>query len=125
MNTPLVKSDRPYLLAGPGRWGSSDRWLGIPVQWQHISGVGAIIELRNEKLRADPSQGSHFFQNITSQGIFYVTVTEGSDDFLDWNWLNGLQVVQESAFIRHVRSDRPMTIKIDGRTSRCVMVKPG
>ena len=124
MNTPLVKSDRPYLLAGPGRWGSSDRWLGIPVQWQHISGVCAIIELRNDKLKADPSQGSHFFQNITSQGIFYVTVTEGSDDFLDWNWLNGLQVVQESAFIRHVRLDRPMTIKIDGRTSRCVMIQP-
>jgi hypothetical protein len=125
MNTPLVQSNRPYLLAGPGRWGSSDRWLGIPVQWQHISGVGAIIELRNDRLRADPSQGSHFFQNITSQGIFYVTVTEGSDDFLDWNWLNRLQVVQESAYIRHVRLDRPMTIKIDGRTSRCVMVKPG
>lgn len=124
MNAHLVHSNRRYLLAGPGRWGSSDRWLGIPVQWQHISGVGAIIELRNDRLKADPSQGSHFFQNITSQGIFYVTVTEGSEDFLDWNWINGLSTIRETAHARHVRLDRPMSIKIDGRASRCVMVKP-
>ena len=79
INAGLLKKKRPYLLVGPGRWGSADRWLGIPVQWRHISGVGAIIELRNEKLKADPSQGSHFFQNITSLGIPYITVTEDSD----------------------------------------------
>ncbi|WP_319407760.1 PEP/pyruvate-binding domain-containing protein [uncultured Desulfosarcina sp.] len=124
MNADLIKSNRRYLLAGPGRWGSSDRWLGIPVQWQHISGVGAIIELRNDKLKADPSQGSHFFQNITSQGVFYITVTEGSEDFWDWHWLNGLPVIRETTFMRHVRLDRPMTIKIDGKASRCVMIKP-
>ncbi|MCB2147767.1 MAG: phosphoenolpyruvate synthase/pyruvate phosphate dikinase [Deltaproteobacteria bacterium] len=124
MNAELIKSNRRYLLAGPGRWGSSDRWLGIPVQWQHISGAGAIIELRNDKLKADPSQGSHFFQNITSQGVFYITVTEGSEDFWDWHWLNGLPVIREMTFMRHVRLDYPMTIKIDGKASRCVMVKP-
>ena len=124
MNAELIKSNRRYLLAGPGRWGSSDRWLGIPVQWQHISGVGAIIELRNDKLKADPSQGSHFFQNITSQGVFYITVTEGSEDFWDWHWLNGLPVIREMTFIRHVRLDYPMAIKIDGKASRCVMIKP-
>ncbi|RLC17786.1 MAG: phosphoenolpyruvate synthase/pyruvate phosphate dikinase, partial [Deltaproteobacteria bacterium] len=122
INASLLKEKRPYLLAGPGRWGSSDRWLGIPVQWQHISGVGAIIELRNDKLRADPSQGSHFFQNITSLGIHYITITEGSEDFFDWEWLSSFPAVQETTFIRHVQLDKPFTLKIDGRNARCVMI---
>jgi hypothetical protein len=124
LNADLVAARRPYLLIGPGRWGSSDRWLGIPVQWKDISGVGAIVELRNEALNAEPSQGSHFFQNITSQGIHYVTVTEGSSDFIDWPWLASLETVAETPFLRHVRLERPMVLKIDGRRSRCVMVKP-
>lgn len=124
VNTSLVNANRRYLLAGPGRWGSSDRWLGIPVQWHHISGAGAIIESRDSNLKADPSQGSHFFQNITSQGIFYVTVNEGSDDYLEWSWLDHLPVVQEMSYIRHVRLEHPIVIKIDGRSSQCVMVKP-
>ncbi|OQY57587.1 MAG: phosphoenolpyruvate synthase/pyruvate phosphate dikinase [Desulfobacteraceae bacterium 4572_88] len=121
INAALLKEDRPYLLAGPGRWGSSDRWLGIPVQWRHISGVEAIVELRNEQLKADPSQGSHFFQNITSLGIHYITVTEGADDYFDWEWLSSLPAVQETAFIRHVRLENPMTLKIDGRKAQCVI----
>lgn len=124
LNADLVAARRPYLLIGPGRWGSSDRWLGIPVQWQNISGVGAIVELRNAALNAEPSQGSHFFQNITSQGIQYVTVTEGSTDFIDWAWLASLETVAETPHVRHVRLERPMVLKIDGRRSRCVMVKP-
>lgn len=124
VNTALVKDNRRYLLAGPGRWGSSDRWLGIPVQWHHISGAGAIIESRDANLKADPSQGSHFFQNITSQGVLYVTVTEGSNDFLEWDWLERLPVVQDMSYIRHVRLEHPIVIKIDGRSSQCVMVKP-
>ncbi|WP_319523704.1 PEP/pyruvate-binding domain-containing protein [Breoghania sp.] len=124
VNTSLVNDNRRYLLAGPGRWGSSDRWLGIPVQWHHISGAGAIIESRDANLKADPSQGSHFFQNITSQGVFYVTVNEGSDDYLEWSWLDHLPVVQEMSYIRHVRLEHPIVIKIDGRSSQCVMVKP-
>jgi hypothetical protein len=113
-----------YLLVGPGRWGSADRWLGIPVQWRNISGVGAIIELRNEKLKADPSQGSHFFQNITSLGIHYITVTESSDsdDYFDWEWVGSLPVIQETTFLRHVRVERPLTLKIDGRQSQCVIL---
>jgi hypothetical protein len=123
-NAGLVAARRPYLLIGPGRWGSSDRWLGIPVQWKDICGVGAIVELRNAALNAEPSQGTHFFQNITSQGIHYVTVTEGSTDFIDWSWLASLETVAETTFLRHVRLPRPMVLKIDGRRSRCVMVKP-
>lgn len=122
INSGLLKDKRPYLLVGPGRWGSFDRWLGIPVKWQNISGVGAIIELRNEKLRADPSQGSHFFQNITSLGIHYITVTEESEDYFDWEWVSSLAAVQETAFLRHVRVERPLILKIDGRKSQCVII---
>lgn len=122
VNAGLIKGKRPYLLVGPGRWGSADRWLGIPVQWRNISGVGAIIELRNEKLKADPSQGSHFFQNITSLGIHYITVTEGSDDYFDWEWVGSQPAIQETTYLRHVRLDNFFTLKIDGKKSQCVMV---
>lgn len=124
LNADLLKEQRKYLLVGPGRWGSADRWLGIPVQWRHISGVGAIIELRNEKLKADPSQGSHFFQNITSLGIDYITVTEnsGSEDYFDWNWLQAFPPVQETDFLRHIALEKPLIIKIDGRKSQCVII---
>ena len=122
LNAELVKQKRPYLLVGPGRWGSADRWLGIPVQWHDISGVGAMIELRSALLKADPSQGTHFFQNITSLGIHYVTVSEGGDDRFDWEWIRSLRAVQETRFLRHVRLDRPFLLKIDGRTSQCVML---
>jgi len=122
LNAELVKEKRPYLLVGPGRWGSADRWLGIPVQWHDISGVGAIIELRGALLRADPSQGTHFFQNITSLGIHYVTVSEGSEDRFDWESIRSLQAVRETQFLRHVRMDKPFLLKIDGKTSQCVMI---
>jgi len=122
INSGLIKEKRPYLLVGPGRWGSSDRWLGIPVQWRNISGVGAMIELRNDKIKADPSQGSHFFQNITSLGIHYITVTEGSDDYFNWEWLNSQPSVQETSYLRHVKLDKPFTLKIDGKKSQCVIV---
>jgi hypothetical protein len=122
LNAGLLKEKRPYLLVGPGRWGSADRWLGIPVQWRNISGVSAMVELRNEKLKADPSQGSHFFQNITSLGIHYITVTEGSDDYFDWEWIGSQPVIQETDYLRHVRLDKFFTLKIDGKKSQCVMV---
>jgi hypothetical protein len=122
LNAELVKERRPYLLVGPGRWGSADRWLGIPVQWHDISGVNAIIELEDNLLRADPSQGTHFFQNITSLGVHYVTVSEASGDRFDWEWIRSLPTVREMQFLRHVRSDKPFVLKIDGKTSHCVMI---
>ncbi len=127
INAALLRENRPYLLAGPGRWGSADRWLGIPVTWKNISGVRAMIELRNEKIKADPSQGSHFFQNITALGIQYITVTEdaGTGDHFDWEWISSVPSVKELSFVRHVRLRRPLTIKIDGRTSRCAIIANG
>jgi len=120
----LVSENRPYLLVGPGRWGSFDRFLGIPVKWKNISGVGAIIELRNETLSADPSEGSHFFQHLTDLGIPYVTVTEGSSDIFDWSWIESVSPHEQMQYIQWFRLDEPFTIVTDGRTSRCVMLKP-
>jgi len=120
-NAPLVSEARPYLLIGPGRWGSADRWLGIPVRWQDISGVGAMIEIRNQQLNADPSQGSHFFQNITSLGIPYISVNETRKDYIDWDRLQALPAVAEGVFVKHIRLEAALTLLIDGRSGECVI----
>ncbi|MBR9985205.1 MAG: phosphoenolpyruvate synthase/pyruvate phosphate dikinase [Desulfosarcina sp.] len=123
INATLVKEDRKYLLVGPGRWGSADRWLGIPVAWADISGVGAMIETESDKLVAEPSQGSHFFHNITTLGINYITVSKSAGDWLDWNWLTALPRLNDATFVAHVRLESPVTLKVDGRQSQCVIVK--
>ncbi len=123
INRQMVQQNKKYLLIGPGRWGSADRWLGIPVTWKNISGIGAVIETTAENLRADPSQGSHFFHNITSLGISYLTIKENDEDFLDWKWLKSLLPESETDYLRHVKLDRPITLKIDGKKSRAVLIQ--
>lgn len=122
VNHGLVRAKRPYLLMGPGRWGSYDRWLGIPVKWQDISGVGAMVEIRNPSLKVDPSHGSHFFQQITANGIPYLTVTEGADDIIRWDILQNLPLVYSDFHLGHVRLREPMLLKCDGRHSRAVVL---
>jgi CheY-like chemotaxis protein len=122
LNKLLVQQNRRYLLIGPGRWGSADRWLGIPVSWHDISGVGAMIETRTENFKADPSQGSHFFQNITSLGISYLTTSENGDDFINWQWLQSLPTAKKTTYLHHVKLENPLTIKIDGKKSRAVIM---
>jgi DNA-binding NarL/FixJ family response regulator len=125
LNAILKKEKRPYLLIGPGRWGSADPWLGIPVRWEDISGVGAIIELRNEQLSVENSQGSHFFHNITSMGIKYLTVNEidaDSPDRIDWQWLTTLPKIAETDHLQHVQLTRPMLIKVDSSKSQGVIL---
>ena len=119
-NAGLVQEGRKYLLMGPGRWGSADRWLGIPVGWSDISGVGAVVETTSERLKADPSQGSHFFHNITTLGINYLTV-RGGDDFVDWPQVAAMPVAAGTDYIVHARTASPIRLKVDGRTSRGVM----
>jgi len=125
VNRRLESENRKYLLIGPGRWGSADRWLGIPVSWNDISGVGAIVETTADSLKADPSQGSHFFHNITSLGISYLNVGPHGEDFIEWDWIKSRPAVEETAYLRHVRFDHPITLKIDGKTSRAVAMKGG
>ena len=122
MNARLVKENRPYLLIGPGRWGTSDRWLGIPVRWADISGVGAIVEAVYDNFRVEPSQGSHFFHNITTQGIGYINLSEYDREHIDWAWLRSLPVVEETEYVANARLERPMTMKVDGRTHECVLL---
>jgi hypothetical protein len=120
-NARMLKENKKYLLIGPGRWGSADRWLGIPVSWKDISGVGAIVETESSRLQAEPSQGSHFFHNITNLGIGYITLKESAGDFLDWDWLGSQPHNESSDHVVHVRLDKPLKLKIDGRSSRCVL----
>ena len=124
LNQKFVSSRRKYLLIGPGRWGSADRWLGIPVRWNDISEVGAMVETTAANLKADPSQGSHFFHNITSLGISYITVSDGGNDFIDWQWLGSGHPISRTQYLIHTRLDSPLTIKVDGRESTAVVV-PG
>jgi hypothetical protein len=122
VNKELTLHNRKYLLIGPGRWGSADRWLGIPVRWTHISNVGAIVETTIESLKADPSQGSHFFHNITSLGISYLNTSESGEDFIDWQWLQSLPAKKETPHLKHIILSQPLTIKIDGKHSRAVII---
>jgi hypothetical protein len=122
LNKQIGAMNRRYLLIGPGRWGSADRWLGIPVKWSDIYAVRAVVETATAALRADPSQGSHFFHNITSLDITYLSVADTGEDFVDWEWLGAQPVVATTAHLRHVRLPRPLTIKIDGRRSQAVVI---
>ncbi|MCI5120702.1 MAG: hypothetical protein D3908_05835 [Candidatus Electrothrix sp. AUS4] len=121
INRILHQQERPFLLIGPGRWGSADHWLGIPVQWRDISGVGAIVEMQNGSVRAEASQGSHFFQNITSLGIPYLMVREeDKHDRIDWDWLLAQHKESEQDGVCHVQLDRPFTVKVDGKCNEAV-----
>ncbi|MCG6908935.1 MAG: hypothetical protein LJE94_02285 [Deltaproteobacteria bacterium] len=121
MNKILLQKKRKYLLVGPGRWGSADQWLGIPVGWADISGVGAIVETTSDLIKAEPSQGSHFFHNITTMGINYINITHATDDFFDWEWLAAVPIRHALKHVAHVKLDQAMTIKVDGRKSCCVI----
>lgn len=122
INRRMVEEGRKYLLIGPGRWGSSDRWLGIPVGWADISGVSVIIETWADELKVEPSQGSHFFHNITTLGINYVMVPRTGESRLDWDWIVSLPSRQEGEFMAWVTLEKPLRVKVDGRESVCVML---
>lgn len=117
INASLVRERRQYVLVGPGRWGSADPWLGIPVRWADISNVAAIVETTAENLKAEPSQGAHFFHNMASLGISYFCISRRAPDCIDWPWLTAQKRVKENEFAAHVRLPAPVTIKVDGRTS--------
>jgi hypothetical protein len=123
INARLEQRQRNYLLIGPGRWGSADPWLGIPVRWDDISQAGAIVETASEKLKAEPSQGAHFFHNLAALGVSYLGVTQRAPDRLDWPWLLAQSKRFETNHVAHVRLVKPLQIKVDGRTSRGVIIK--
>ncbi|MCB2199304.1 histidine kinase [bacterium] len=124
-NGTLGAEERPYLLIGVGRWGSSDPWLGIPVSWDQISGAKVIVETGFTDIKVTPSQGAHFFHNLMSYMIGYFTVNPAyGEGRIDWEWLRRQQVETEGEYIRHLRFDTPVVVKMNGSKRKGVICKP-
>ncbi len=125
LNNDFTKADKNYILVGPGRWGSSDHWLGIPIKWSQISQARVIIESGLKDYRIDPSQGTHFFQNLTSFRVGYFTINPFiNDGFFDTDFLDSKPAKYEDEFLRHVQFKHPMEIKIDGKNNKALIKKP-
>ncbi|MDD4516682.1 PEP/pyruvate-binding domain-containing protein [Massilibacteroides sp.] len=125
LNSQFTNTDSGYILVGPGRWGSSDPWLGIPVKWPHICNARVIVECGLENYRIDPSQGTHFFQNLTSFGVGYFTINPFREDgWFDEAYLNALPATNETTHLRHVHFEKPATIKMNGKKSIGLILKP-
>jgi CheY-like chemotaxis protein len=124
INARLLDEGRDYLLIGPGRWGSLDPLLGIPVRWDQICGARAIVEAGFRDLAIDPSQGSHFFQNLTAFQVGYFSVSPRvRESFVDWDWLAAQRALLETPLVRHIRLEEPVTVKMNGRERKGVIVK--
>lgn len=125
INRKFLKENRNYVLIGPGRWGSSDYWLGIPVKWPHISGARVIVEVGLKNYHVDPSQGTHFFQNLTSFGVGYFTINSyANDGVYKKELLDSMPAIEETQYVRHVRFDKPLQIMMDGKKQEGVIVLP-
>lgn len=124
-NEKLISQNRPYLLIGLGRWGTLDPWLGIPIKWDQISGARAIVESGFKDIDVTPSQGSHFFQNITSFMVGYFTINSRvKEGFVDWEWLLSREPIEAKVYTRHLQFERPLVVKINGHQHRGVILKP-
>jgi CheY-like chemotaxis protein len=124
-NRQLSEQNCPYLLIGVGRWGSTEPWLGIPVEWDEISGARVIVEAGFRDFRVTPSQGSHFFQNLTAFQIGYFTVNpDAGEGTVDWEWLTKQTAVEEQGCVRHLRFANPIRVVMNSRTSQGVIFKP-
>ncbi len=124
-NAKLNEQGRPYLLIGVGRWGSTEPWLGIPVEWDEISGARVIVEAGFRDFRVTPSQGSHFFQNLTAFQVGYFTVNpDACEGFVDWQWLASAPQAEEEGCVRHLRFDAPLNVIMNARTSQGLIFKP-
>ena len=125
LNRKFLDEGKHYVLVGPGRWGSSDTWLGIPVKWPHISAARVIVEAGLTNYRVDPSQGTHFFQNLTSFGVGYFTINAYMNDGLySQEFLDAQPAVEETQFLRHVRFEHPIVVKMDGKKKLGVVMMP-
>jgi CheY-like chemotaxis protein len=124
-NARLSAENRPYLLIGVGRWGSNDPWLGIPVEWDEIAGARAIVEAGFRDFRVTPSQGSHFFQNLTAFQVGYFTVNpDAGEGSVDWQWLAEQPAIDEQGCVRHLQFSQPLRVVMNSRSSQGVIFKP-
>ena len=126
LNAKLVRRQKPYVLIGVGRWGSLDHWLGIPVTWDQISGASVIVESGFKDFEVTPSQGSHFFQNLTSFKVGYFTAnSSGKTGFIDWDWLLKCKAEETMKYTRHIIFEKPISVKINGHKNKGIIIKPG
>jgi CheY-like chemotaxis protein len=126
LNSELLALKKPYILIGVGRWGSLDHWLGIPVTWDQISGASVIVESGFKDFNVTPSQGSHFFQNITSFKVGYFSVNALDNlGFINWDWLSQQPAVRELKYARHLTFDQPLGVRINGQQNKGIILKPG
>ncbi len=125
INDKFLGTGNKYVLIGPGRWGSSDPWLGVPIKWPNISAARVIVEVALQNYRVDPSQGTHFFQNLTSFGVGYFTIDTnrpGDGGLLRKSMLDSMPAIDETAYVRHVRFDNPLKIMMDGMKQEGVVI---
>jgi len=124
-NSMLINQEKPYLLIGLGRWGTLDPWLGIPVNWEQIAGAKAIIEANFKEISVTPSQGSHFFQNITSFMIGYFTVNQHKGHGkVDWDWIEKQKRFEEKEYTYHIKFEKPLKIRMNGHEHKGIIHKP-
>jgi len=120
MNTKLMDAGKPYMLIGPGRWGSADPWLGIPIIWSDIAGVKVIVETPYKERPIDPSQGSHFFHDMISSQVGYL-ITKKDKGNIDWKWLDSLTVIEETEDVKHVKTSSELEMRIDGKRGKAII----
>jgi hypothetical protein len=122
INEKMLRENRRYVLLGPGRWGTKDRFLGIPVVWPQISNAKIIVEVSLPDFHVDASLGSHFFHNVTSMNVGYFSINQGSHDgTIIWGKLKKQEVIEKGQFFRHIRFDKPLLIRMDGKKGMAVI----
>jgi hypothetical protein len=122
INRKMIKENRQYILMGPGRWGTRDKFIGIPVDWPHISNAKVIVEVSLPGFHVDASLGSHFFHNVTSMNVGYFSISEETyGGVVKWDMLGKQHMVDKGKYFRHVRFKSPLTIRMDGRKGMSVI----
>ena len=122
INERMLKENRKYVLIGPGRWGTKDKFIGIPVAWPQISNARIIVEIDLPDFHLDASLGSHFFHNVTSMNVGYFSINQGSHNGkIIWEKINNQQVVEQGKFFRHIRFEKPLLIRMDGKKGMAVI----
>ncbi|PNX50830.1 MAG: hypothetical protein BV456_05355 [Thermoplasmata archaeon M8B2D] len=121
INNKLMDENKPYVLVGPGRWGSTDPWLGVPVIWSDIAGAKVIVETPYKERHIDPSQGSHFFHDMIASQVVYLITKKEKD--IDWKWIKKQKVIEETEFIKHIQTQKPLKTIVDGKIGKGLILK--
>ncbi|MGK9367764.1 PEP/pyruvate-binding domain-containing protein [Melioribacter sp. Ez-97] len=122
MNKKFINENKRYLLIGYGRWGSADPWLGIPVEWSDVNAAKAIVEINLENFSVEFSQGSHFFHNMSNLDVYYFSLNYDAD-YIDWKWIDLQTTVEELEFVKHIKTENNLVIKVDGKKGKGVILK--